>query len=224
MRFLGIDTSTWRASVGLVEAGRCLAERHEMGRGSHAAALFPMLDAVLADAGMTIDALDGVAVAAGPGSFSGLRVGLSVAKGLALARSIAVVPVPTLAALSLAADAEGPVCSMLDARRGEVYWALFEVGHGVMRRLSEDALTSPEICLSALPADVTVVGDATTAYGELLERRLGGRAGLRLFPDFGPRGGLVAALGMAQLAEGIEVGRDFEPRYIRPSEAELKFG
>ncbi|HYD50680.1 MAG TPA: tRNA (adenosine(37)-N6)-threonylcarbamoyltransferase complex dimerization subunit type 1 TsaB, partial [Terriglobales bacterium] len=107
MRVLGVDTSTWLASVGLVDEGRVVAERHESVRSNHGTSLLPLIASVLTDAGIAIGEIDAVAVAKGPGSFTGLRISLSVAKGLALATGARVVGVPTLPALARAAGRDG---------------------------------------------------------------------------------------------------------------------
>src|SRR5689334_18463142 len=100
-------------------------------RGSHARTLLPLIDNALAAARCELSDLDLIAVSIGPGSFTGLRIGLSVAKGLALATGLPAVGVPTLEAYANCAGARsGLLCPVLDARKGEVYGAAFQIGKG----------------------------------------------------------------------------------------------
>lgn len=123
---LAIDTSGARLQLGLLGNGEVLTAVEARERG-HAEILFHRIAALLADAGTAYTDLRRIAVITGPGSFSGLRIGLSAARGLGLALSIPVVGVPRLLALSLEAEGDGPVGVMVDARRGEVYAERFEV-------------------------------------------------------------------------------------------------
>ena len=187
-------------------------------RGSHARTLLPLIDEVLAAGGVALRALDLLAVSIGPGSFTGLRIGLSVAKGLALATGLPVVGVPTLAAY---ADTAGPrpglVCPVLDARKGEVYAAAFHWPEEPDRRrrgqaaalVASTAPTSrrcwssmaecivapvavtPAQCAS-VRAPCTLFGDGVDAYAGLWRRALGegGEADSTrgLAPEWGGRG------------------------------------
>lgn len=224
MRVLGIDTSTGRASVGVVEAGLIVAERHEGVRGSHAVSLFPLIQSLLEECAWEITDLGAIAVSRGPGTFTGLRISASVAKGLALATGARLIGVSTLEALARASKSDGIVCPMLDARRGEIYWALFELSGEHCRRLHDDSLTSPPVALAALPTPCTVIGDATVAYAALLSSHRNGSLRALPFPEFGPSGAIVAQIAFEQLRSGVAEEDDTaDPVYIRPSEAELKF-
>src|ERR1043166_1587064 len=124
---LGIDTATWTAAVGVVRDGGGLAGGGGGTERSHAASLPLLIERVLARAGVMIAEVDGVAVSIGPGSFTGLRIGLGLAKGIVFAGGARLATVPTLEALALAAEAAvgATVCAALDARKREVYAALF---------------------------------------------------------------------------------------------------
>lgn len=204
--------------------GTVVAERSAPAEGSHAVSLLPLIDAVLRQSACSVAALDAIAVSTGPGSFTGLRIGLSVAKGLACATGLHLVAVPTLEALArTVTDAPVPVCALLDARKGELYAACFAPGAQGFRRLTDDMLLTPEALLARLPRPCTVVGDAVVTYGEFLQRRLGGAVTLLPFDTHSPRGGVVAGMGAARLRAGTaDPLSEIEPRYIRPSEAELK--
>ena len=220
MRILGIDTATWTASVGVVANGDVLGERSVGASLSHGLSLLPLIQGVLHDAGLQVAQLDGVAVSIGPGSFTGLRIGLSTAKGIAFAHGLPVVGVRTLLALAAVANLdEGRVCPMLDARKGEVYAALFQVESGVPRCLIPESVLRADAWLSRVDGPCTFLGDGVGALGEA---NSAGQWTVLPFDRFHPRGAVVAALGAERLYRGD--GDDLaalEPLYIRPSEAEL---
>lgn len=223
MRILGVDTATWRASVGLVIDGAVVAEQSLSTTGNHGASLLPLIDEVLGRAACPVVALDAIAVSSGPGSFTGLRIALSVAKGFACATGARLVAVPTLEALArTVTDYEGVVCPVLDARKGELYAAAFESSPAGLKRLTGDALVTPESLLDVLPTPCVVLGDAVPRYGALLESRLGAAVTLLPFETHAPRGGIVALLGWERMQAGQTADlHQLEPFYIRPSEAEV---
>ncbi len=226
MRVLGLDTATWQATAGVVVDGSVRAERFQAARGNHAVTLLPLIDEVLQAADLTIDDIDGIAVSNGPGSFSGLRVALGVAKGIVCATGAALVAVPTLEALarSVAHVADHrAVCPVLDARKGEVYAAAFQVSRGGCSRLLDDGVFLAEAVLGVLPRPCVMVGDALSAYGALFAARLGPQATLLPVDTFGPRGGTVGLIGWERLRAGVrDDAAALEPFYIRPSDAERK--
>ncbi|MFI5395651.1 MAG: tRNA (adenosine(37)-N6)-threonylcarbamoyltransferase complex dimerization subunit type 1 TsaB [Candidatus Binatia bacterium] len=224
MRILGLDTATWRASVGLRIDGEVVFEKSQLAEGSHAVSLLALIDEVLQTGGCTARDLDAVAVSAGPGLFTGLRIGLCVAKGLTYATGARLIAVPTLEALArTVADRDGVICPLLDARKGELYAACFESSYGNLKRLTDDLLLSPEALLEKLPRPCVILGDAVAVYGSFLQGRLGTRATLLPSDSHGPRGGVVAAMGEERLEAGQrDNATHLEPAYIRACEAELK--
>jgi len=222
MRILGLDTATRRTSIGLLIDGEVVAEQAQ-DDGRHAIFLLPLIEQVLGDGNCTVQMLDAIAVSAGPGSFTGLRIGLSVSKGLACATGLPLVAVPTLEALARTVEGHGIICAVLDARKGEVYTACFEHTARGCRRLTDDQVTTPEVLVASLPTPCTVVGDAVPRYGELLQARLGRRATILPWETCGPRGATVAALGAERLRDGLVADlANLEPFYIRPPEAVTK--
>jgi tRNA threonylcarbamoyladenosine biosynthesis protein TsaB len=187
---------------------------------SHTASLPVLVERVLGEAGLALEDVEGIAVSIGPGSFTGLRIGLALAKGLAFAGGLPLVGVPTLEALAWVADAAPgtSVCAALDARKREVYAALFAVEAGGLRRVTPDLALAPEALAARLPRPCTLVGDAGEVYGAVL----GAHARLLPFATHHPRGGVIARLGAARLAAGeaANVGT-LEPIYVRPPDAEL---
>jgi tRNA threonylcarbamoyladenosine biosynthesis protein TsaB len=154
MKILALDTATEACSVALL-AGDTLVARYEEPKRGHAELILPMVDAVLAEAGVELRALDCLAVGRGPGAFTGVRIAVSVAQGLAFGIERPVVPVSDLAALAQrAVHTHGArhVLACLDARLGEVYWAAFEIGSdGLVVALTEERV--------GLPGSVGVPGD-----------------------------------------------------------------
>lgn len=197
-----------------------LAERAERESRSHTVSLPRLVERTLADAGLQVGDVQGLAVSIGPGSFTGLRIGLAFAKGLAYAGRVPLAAVSTLEALAWAADAPPGVriCAALDARKQEVYAALFEATCDGPRRLGADVALRPAALARLLDAPCVLVGDAGEVYADVL----GARADVRPFATHHPRGGIVARLGAARLARGdvADVGA-LEPTYVRAPEAEL---
>jgi len=156
--WLGIDTATRRGSVALAPAGGL---RLLQAGGGHAAELLVAVEAVLAAAGKTPRDLSGIAVALGPGSFTGVRVGLATAKGLGYTLGVAVEGLSSLELLARAAGlAPGmTVCASIEAGRGEVYAARFRVAADGVERLSPDAVLAPAKVAQDLEAGTLVAGD-----------------------------------------------------------------
>jgi len=126
MKVLALDTATEACSVALLTDADLVGVFREVGRG-HAEQILDMVDAVLSEAGMVLGMLDGIAASVGPGAFTGVRIGVSVAQGLAFGASLPVVAVTTLEALGLQAMRGGAqqVMACIDARMGEVYWGCY---------------------------------------------------------------------------------------------------
>jgi tRNA threonylcarbamoyladenosine biosynthesis protein TsaB len=225
VRILGLDTATWKASVGLRIDGQLSSEKSRTADGSHAVSLLSLIEEVLRDGGCAVRDLDAVAVSGGPGSFTGLRIGLSIAKGLAYATGACLIAVPTLEALArTVAHLDGRICAVLDARKGELYAACFQSSNGVLRRLTDDLLLTPAALVNILPTPCVMLGDAVAPYGTFLRRHLGAAVTLLPSDTHGPSGGVVAAMADERLqAGGPDDLSRLEPRYIRPSEAELKW-
>jgi len=217
---LGIDTATWTATAGVVRDGEVLGEGVYREERSHTRSLTQLVDRVLGDAGLAIADVDGLAVSIGPGSFTGLRVGLALAKGIAFAGGLPIAAVSTLEALAWAADAApgDTVCAALDARKREVYAASFSMTPDGPRRETPDEALAPAALAERLRPGTILVGDAGDAYGAVL----GARAVLRPFVTHHPRGSIVARLGWQRLCAGAaEPIGPLEPVYVRPPDAEL---
>jgi tRNA threonylcarbamoyladenosine biosynthesis protein TsaB len=215
MRVLAVETSTLSGGAALLDGERIVGEYTLDVRITHSERLMAAIDQLLTDAGWTARDLEGLAVSVGPGSFTGLRVGLSTVKGLALALAIPVAAVPTLDAMAaMLPFASLPVCPVLDARKREVYASLYRWDGLTMRREWEYLAIAPDD-LSAPDEPVIVVGDGADAISSLFAHVRNRRAGTG--------SAVVGALGHARFAIGDTVAAaDLLPIYLRPSEAELK--
>ncbi|MHB8946055.1 MAG: tRNA (adenosine(37)-N6)-threonylcarbamoyltransferase complex dimerization subunit type 1 TsaB [Bacillota bacterium] len=231
MIVLGLETATNVCGVALVDDDRVLAEFSTSGRLTHSQRLMPLVEQALNEAGIGRGQLDGIAVSAGPGSFTGLRIGLATAKGLGYALDRPVLPVPTLDALAFNAWAwPGLICPLLDARKDQVYAALYRgnppAGGRSTRRLGgywAMDLGSLLERLSAFNDPVLFLGDALPRYGPGIVERLGAKAHFAPASGRFPRAAAVAELGHGRLAAGRRPGAAAaRPIYVRQSEAEVK--
>ncbi len=222
MRLLAIDTSTTSSSVALMEAGRLSAEWLANPEAAHSSALMHWLDLVLKSAGLSPDDLDAFGVTLGPGSFTGLRVGIATVKGLALATGKPVAGYSSLAMLAMNVPyAAHPVCSMLDARKKEVYAAVYRCD-GLPRPVVDDCVTSPGAFLELIREPTIFVGSGALRYRELIEDMLGAAAIFAPDSCHAPRASSGALLAADAFSRGdiIPAGA-IVPVYIRPSEAEI---
>ncbi len=220
---LAIESATPVASVALVRGATVLGEAMLPGGRQVSESFLGPIDRLLDRRGADPGPVDRVAVSSGPGSFTGLRVGMAAAKGFCLGWSVPLVPVPTLHALAFRFPREGgtTVCPVLDARRGEVYAAAFRWEGGDCLRVADDAA----VPLSGLPGmlpsgPVLFLGDGAGRYRGPLRERFGKNA---RFPDGDPfpRASAVGILAgrMARDGGGTDP-RIAVPAYLRSSEAE----
>jgi tRNA threonylcarbamoyladenosine biosynthesis protein TsaB len=226
---LGLYSGTPIASLALVAHGRVLGETSRVA-GSHCATLPDAVAELLASAGVGIRELAGIAVAIGPGSFTGLRIALSYAKGVVAAAGCLLAGVPSLDAIALsalesgAAPIGGTICPLLDARKGEVYTALYRVGPDGLHKLSDDLVVTLEWLIARIPDRTVLAGDGITRDAESRIRRQGREATALTEAALPPWGRFVAALGAARLARGeSEQAAILEPLYVRPPEATLRW-
>ncbi len=208
MLILGIDTSSRRGSVALLDGSRVLGGLAVDGDQDHSRALLPAIERLLGAAGRLVGDLDALAVAVGPGSFTGLRVGLATAQGLALAMGRPCLGVDVLWAWARHEPAR-PLAVLLDAFRGEVLGAVFEGEREVVRR----TLAAPGAFLEHVPVGALVAGGGAELHAEALRRA---RPGLELSGRSPELAAAVAALGLAAAEAGGE-GRpeDLRPLYLR---------
>jgi tRNA threonylcarbamoyladenosine biosynthesis protein TsaB len=222
MLFLGIDTSSATGTVALTLPGKVLAEWNLEVDRTHTKRLLPHLRWMLKEAGVCLADVEGFSVTLGPGSFTGLRMGITTAKTLALVCGKPLVGVPTLDVLAGNLPwVAGLICPVLDARRDEVYSALYRGdGSGNTERLTEYRVVSPETLLRTVPGPVLFLGSGVAAYGDRL--RSAGIHRLALEPELNQiRASVLCRLARAtHAATGATRPRDLRAVYVRPSDAE----
>lgn len=217
MRVLAIDTSSLAGGVALVDGERTIAEYTLDIRLTHSERLMPAIDRVMRDAGWRPVDLTGLAVAIGPGSFTGLRIGVSAVKGLALALSLPIAAVPTLDALAAGlSGAALPVCPVVLARRDEVYTSFYRWDGLAMRREWDYLALSPGELADRLREPAMLVGDAATAIASPIARPA---------PPWRcvPSAATVGHLGRERLRAGdVASAAALVPLYVSPSQVELR--
>ncbi|MDE0155709.1 MAG: tRNA (adenosine(37)-N6)-threonylcarbamoyltransferase complex dimerization subunit type 1 TsaB [Gammaproteobacteria bacterium] len=176
MNILALDTATEACSAALLCDGS-VYERHDIAPRRHAELILPMVDAVLAQAGLGLDGLDAIAFGRGPGAFTGVRIAAGVTQGLALGAGLPVIPVSSLAALAQPALGNAAVVlPAIDARMGEVYWAAYDSGQdGLAAALVDEQVALPDAVRVPSNRQIFGVGSGWGTYRERLERVLHGR-------------------------------------------------
>lgn len=225
MKLLAIDSSGLVATVALLDGDILVGEYTIHNKKTHSQTLLPMIDAMLAMADSSIDEVEGIAVAEGPGSFTGLRIGAATAKGLAQGIHVPIVAVPTLEGLAYnLAGADALVCPMMDARRNQAYYGIYDVKGAVPSVMEPQAAAPIEDVaekVNALGRPVIFIGDGVPVFKEYLESAVTveyryGADSVRY-----QRASSVASLGRVYFEQGRAVpAEQFAPIYLRMSQAE----
>lgn len=224
MKILALDTSTTSCSVAVVDRKRLLAETTIVREQTHSKHLMDMVHSVVDFSGVALSDLDGIAVTRGPGTFTGLRIGISSVKGLAVALDKPVVGVSSLEALALqCAAADGLVCPMIDARKREVYFSRYRFRDGVAVIEAGEDVLPPDEAIAGIDEPCLFVGSGTRFYRSVLVESLGEKALFARPCEQTIRASTVAYLSLKRFinADTDDVGT-LIPRYIRKSDAELK--
>lgn len=224
MKVLGIETATIMGSIGLIDDDRVISEYSLNIKATHSERLMLAVDKLLKEAGVELKDVDGFAVSIGPGSFTGLRIGLATVKGLAMGCNKPVAAVPTLEALAFNLPyAEYQICPILDARKNEVYTALFKSDRkGGMTRIIQDKAVNIHAFLEGLDDDTIFLGDAVNMHRTTIFEKLKEKTHFAPKTHNMPSGVSVAELGLLRLKRGMkEDVSKLSPFYIRRSEAEI---
>lgn len=227
MILLALDTATPSCSVALVENNQVMGELFRGDGETHSRHLMTMVDAVLKKCRVALTHVDALAVTRGPGSFTGIRIGMATAKGLSAAMGIPLVGVSSLDALAMQVSrSAGLRCCLIDARKQEVYCGFYRSdGQGAIRQVREPFAADPEQVAAGVSEPCVFIGDGALLYRDRLEKRLGSLA--RFAPEMNHRirAATVARIGFRDKAGLAGVaGRDPVPLYIRKSDAELSLG
>lgn len=225
MKILGLDSSGIVASVAVVEEETLLAEYTVDYKKTHSQTLLPMLDIIGKMIELDMQTIDAIAVAAGPGSFTGLRIGSATAKGLGLALEKPIVAVPTTEALAYNLfGSRGIVCPLMDARRNQVYTGIYRFRGNEMVTVEGQMAVDIDMVaekLNALGEEVIFLGDGVPVFREILKEKI------QVPCIFAPahvnkqRASAVAALGLVYARQGrLESAAEHKPEYLRMSQAE----
>ena len=228
MKILALDSSGLVASVALAEDDNLIAEYTIQYKKTHSQTLLPMLEEVKRMVELDLGEVDAIAVAAGPGSFTGLRIGSATAKGLAFAMEKPVIPVPTLEGLAYQMyGTDALVCPIMDARRGQVYTGIYRIDSDGTLEVVEDqmAVDIEELGrrLCGYEGRVTFLGDGVPVFREaLVERIMAGRdIGFAPANMNRQRAASVGALALQYYKAGrTETAAEHRPDYLRVSQAE----
>lgn len=223
MKILAADTTTAINTVAVCDSGRLLAETVVHCGRAHSERLLTTVDWVMAEAGLAIGDLDMLAISVGPGSFTGLRVGVATWKGLAAGAKLPLAPVPTLDALArLGAVHDGLVCPVLDAKMGEVFGAVYRFEGGQRAKLTGDRVCVVEDLVAGLTGGVRFLGDGAQRYRERIEAVVP-EAESVAEPWAVPRASAVALEALALLEQGACTTDPAAVAavYLRKSQAEI---
>lgn len=223
MRILAVDTSTRSCSVAIVDGSELLAEIISGNGQTHSRHLMAMIHSALEMAGMNLSMTDGLAFTRGPGSFTGLRIGISTILGLSTATRKPIVGVSGLDALAMQAAApDMTICPLIDGRRNEVYCARYRWVNGELVKEAAEQVLSPELAISGLNTPALFAGNGAQLYQSLIRDRLGD------FARFAPncqntlRASTIAWISMKRFETGdVDDIYRFEPMYIRRLDAKI---
>jgi len=237
MKLLAIDSSGLTASAAIVEDGILTAEYTVTDKKTHSQTLLPMIDALVKMLGISLEELDGIAVAKGPGSFTGLRIGSSTAKGLAFVLDKPIIPVPTVDALAYNLyGTQAVICPLMDARRNQAYTGLYTFVQGKSEQeftvlapqravALEEILTDADRTAKERGTGIIFLGDGVSVFREQIEKMVA--APYSFAPEHlsRQRAGAVGSLGLCYYRRGIvEKAEDHAPEYLRQSQAERERG
>lgn len=225
MKILAIDASSLVASVAILEEDKLLAEYTVNFKKTHSETLMPMLDEVCSMISLDLESIDAIAVAGGPGSFTGLRIGAATAKGLGLALDKPIVSIPTIEGLAYnLCGTSNYVCPIMDARRNQTYTGIYKFNGSDMETIvAQTACGIDEIVdkINELSTPVTFLGDGVPVFREFINENC------TVPVNFAPahmnrqRAGAVGALAFTYYKEGkIQTAAEHRPDYLRLSQAE----
>lgn len=228
MKILSIDSSTPVAGIAVSDGYKLLGEIMINTKNTHSEKLMPMVDQLLKDLGLTFKDLDAIAACQGPGSFTGLRIGMATAKGLAQGGGLKLIAIPTLDMLANnLVHYPGIICPIMNAQKKQVYTAIYRSGKEGLERLSDyQAIAAQQLAeqLVHLDEDVWFVGDDTETFREVFTKELGDRCHFADGHQLLPRAGSLAMLAAKKAENGVTDDLfETELIYIRKSEAEVQW-
>jgi tRNA threonylcarbamoyladenosine biosynthesis protein TsaB len=227
MKLLGVETATSWQSVAILEDELVLAKCEQDASGAHGTLLLPAIDQLLTQTGLRFTDLDGLACSIGPGSFTGIRVGVATCLGLRAATDLSLVLVPTMEAMAWNVKAAAlPVCPVLMSRKGEVYWAIFRwTNGGQLERVLAEHVGTPIALASSLTENTLVFGEGWSVMEPQIRAALPPSVAISVgqVDAAKPSAVNVALLGIQRLQQGEIASDQVVPFYVKRAEAELKY-
>jgi tRNA threonylcarbamoyladenosine biosynthesis protein TsaB len=228
MKILAVDTATAYQSVAILDETAVLAQVNRDAEGSHAKHLVISIHDALRTADLALEDVDGFAVSIGPGSFTGLRVGLATLLGFRTVLGKPLVTVPTLEAMAWnLRSVRSQICAILKSRKNEVYWACYEwLPNDRLHRVMPEQVASPDQVAASIHNPVMALGDGWEAHGETIRRLLGGRSGLVIDAPLGAMRPSAVSVGLAareRFARNEFAGEGIAPLYVQRPEADIVY-
>jgi tRNA threonylcarbamoyladenosine biosynthesis protein TsaB len=227
MKVLAVETATSWQSVAILDESRVLARHEQDAAGSHAKLLLPAIDRLFHETGVTLAQLDGLVVSIGPGSFTGLRVGLATVLGFRTISRLPLAVVPTLEGMAWNLKGVSTVlCPILNSRRGELYWALFRwTGDGRLERVMSEQVGTPTMLAGCLTESALVFGEGWTVEASAIRASMLPSATVAEAPNSAmkPSAVSIGLAGMERLRRGEYAGIGVGPLYIQRTAAELQY-
>ena len=227
MKILAVETATSWQSVAILDGSRVLGRCDQEAAGSHAKLLLPTIDQLFRETGLTLKQVDGLVVSIGPGSFTGLRVGLAMLLGFRTISQLPLAVVPTLE--GMAWNLRGTptlLCPILNSRRGELYWALFRwTSEDRLERVMSEQVGTPIMLGSSLRESVLVFGEGWTVEESAIRASMSPSVTVTAAPGSAmkPSAVSIGLAGLERLRRGEHAGIGISPLYVQRTTAELKY-
>jgi len=227
MKVLAVETATSWQSVAILDESRVLARHDQDAAGSHAKLLLPTIDRLFRTAGLTLKQLDGLVVSIGPGSFTGLRVGLATLIGFRTVSQLPLTVVPTLEGMAWNLRGTSTLlCPILNSRRGELYWALFRwTSDNRLERVMSEQVGTAAMLGSCLTGSGLVFGEGWTAETSAIRASMPSSAAFAEAQDSAmkPSAVSIGLAGVERFQRGEYAGTGISPLYVQRTAAELKY-
>lgn len=225
MRILGIDTATMISGIGVTEDGEIVADFRYDVKLTHSEVLLSYIEKLIKKLKLKLENFDGFSVSIGPGSFTGLRIGLATIKGLGFASGKPIVGIPTLDALAFGSrGCIYPLVPVLDAKKKQVYAAVYHTQDNEIKRKTSYFVVDPSDLIQRIPEEVAFTGPGINVFRSEIKKKMGKKAHFLRGEKTLPSGAAVAYMGWEKIKQGEKDDLLLlEPIYVRKSEAELKF-
>ncbi|MCX5723105.1 MAG: tRNA (adenosine(37)-N6)-threonylcarbamoyltransferase complex dimerization subunit type 1 TsaB [Nitrospirae bacterium] len=227
MKVLAVETATSWQSVAILDGPRVLARHDQDAAGSHAKLLLPAIDRLFSETGLTLKQLDGLVLSIGPGSFTGLRVGLATLLGFRTITQLPLALVPTLEGMAWnLRGTSTPLCPILNSRRGELYWALFRwTSEDRLERVVSEQVGTPVMLGASLAGSVLVLGEGWTVEASAIRSSIPASVTIIEAPDHAmkPSAVSIGLAGIERLQRSEHAGLGISPLYVQRTTAELKY-